>query len=182
MSAWKTFYAGREGHEYREYVHKRYAPFINALRCHIGTNDLVLEVGCGTGTITSILAAQEYGQARYVATDIDEEMVKLATERMFGLDLDVAVYKRHAGDTDTKADVVHSHGLLEHFPDHLIREVVERHKPHAHTQVHYVPGLYDEPTFGDERLMSVDAWWRICKPSQILTFNEGLDYALIFER
>jgi hypothetical protein len=52
---------------------------------------------------------------------------------------------------------------------------------HAHTQVHYVPGLYDKPTFGDERLMSVDAWWKICKPSQIITFNDGLDYALVFE-
>lgn len=49
-------------------------------------------------------------------------------------------------------------------------------------QVHYVPGLYAEPSFGDERLMSVDAWWKICQPDQIITFNGGLDYALVFER
>jgi hypothetical protein len=44
-------------------------------------------------------------------------------------------------------------------------------------QVHYVPGLYPAPTFGDERLMSVAEWWDICNPSQIITFNDGLDYA-----
>ena len=32
-----------------------------------------------------------------------------------------------------------------------------------------------------ERLMGVDAWWYICKPSQIITFTGGLDYALVFE-
>lgn len=53
---------------------------------------------------------------------------------------------------------------------------------HARVQVHYVPGLYEKPTFGDERLLPVQAWWEIAKPDQIITFNGGLDYALVFER
>jgi hypothetical protein len=77
--------------------------------------------------------------------------------------------------------VVHSHGMLEHFDDHTIRDVIRAHS-HARVQVHYVPGLYDEPTFGDERLMPAESWMDICAPNQIIKFNDGLDYALIFER
>lgn len=184
MSPWANFYEGREGHEYREYVSKRYATYIEAIRQRIRTNDLVMEIGCGTGTITSLLADRECGQARYVATDIDYQMVEITKKRMktLGLD-DVGVYQRDALDWKhgTLADVVHSHGMLEHFSDDRIRYVIERFRKHAHTQVHYVPGRYPAPTFGDERLMSVSAWWKICKPSQIITFNDGLDYALVFE-
>lgn len=79
------------------------------------------------------------------------------------------------------ADVVHSHGMLEHFDDHTIRDVILAHS-HARVQVHYVPGLYDEPTFGDERLLPAEAWMDICAPDRIVKFNGGLDYALIFER
>lgn len=183
MSAWKAFYEGREGHEYREYVRKRYAPFISAISSRIAARDLVMELGTGTGTITSLLAASDWEQRRCVATDIDPAMVQIAKQRMTDLKLDVAVYKEDAlnGAFVTNGDVVHSHGMLEHFSDDDIRRIIGRYRS-ARVQVHYVPGLYKEPTFGDERLMGVDEWWRICKPSQIITFNDGLDYALVFER
>lgn len=182
MSAWKTFYAGREGHEYREYVKKRYAPFIDAISSRIRLRDLVLELGTGTGTISSLLAGETWDNVRCCATDVDPEMVKVAKDRFKGLGLDVCVYEEDAiVGARTKADVVHSHGMLEHFSDDDIRKIIDNYR-HARVQVHYVPGLYDEPTFGDERLLPVQAWWDIAEPDQIITFNEGLDYALVFER
>jgi trans-aconitate methyltransferase len=185
MSAWKNFYAGREGHDYRMYVQKRYAPFIEAIASRINYLDLVLELGTGTGTITSLLADYHCDDtSKFAATDIDDEMVQIAKERMDDLNLaDVQVYREDALSHlfPTRAEVVHSHGMLEHFDDHTIRKIIDNYR-HARVQVHYVPGLYGEPTFGDERLLPVQAWWDICKPDQIITFNEGLDYALIFEK
>lgn len=183
MSAWKTFYAGREGHSYREYVRERYAPFIHAIASRLNTRDLVMELGTGTGTITSLLAAPSWEQRRCAATDVDPEMIQVAKQRMKDLGLDVSVYREDALDetSRTLADVVHSHGMLEHFSDDDIRSIIDKYKC-ARVQVHYVPGMYGEPTFGDERLMPVQAWWDIAKPDQIITFNGGLDYALIFER
>lgn len=185
MSPWATFYEGREGASYRDYVKDRYAPFIDAIDSRINHNELVLELGAGTGTITSILA--DYDQkhnVKFAATDLDPVMVDLSRNRMQGLGLDVACYQMDAlGRFVSKADVVHSHGMLEHFDDDTIFQIITHHRS-AYVQVHYVPGLYDKPTFGDERLMSVDAWWKICKPagcSQIITFNYGLDYALIID-
>jgi trans-aconitate methyltransferase len=182
MSAWKAFYEGREGHDYQSYVEQRYAPFINAINDRIGSRDLVLEIGCGTGTITKALyGVREFPSTKFCATDVDPAMVNSTRQRMGTLD--VAVYAQDALNSrfPTQADVVHSHGMLEHFSDDDIRKIIANYSS-ARVQVHYVPGLYPEPTFGDERLMSVADWWRIAQPDQILTFNEGLDYALIFER
>jgi SAM-dependent methyltransferase len=178
MSAWKAFYEGREGHSYLQYVKQRYAPFIRAIQDRFEAGDLVLELGAGTGTITKALC-EGTTAVRYVASDIDPEMVQIARQRLS--DDNVAVFVDSAHSSSTKADVVHSHGMLEHFNDDAIRECIRAHS-HARVQVHYVPGLYDEPTFGDERLLPVQEWWDIAKPDQIITFNGGLDYALIFER
>ena len=179
-SAWAAFYAGREGNDYLEYAKKRYAPFIEAIASRIDSEDLVMELGAGTGTITKALTERfsDFVDVQYVATDLDPEMVRIARTRLW--DDDVAVFVDSAHSTRTKADVVHSHGLLEHFNDDAIRECI-RANSRARVQVHYVPGLYDEPTFGDERLMPVERWWDICQPSQIITFNRGLDYAIIIE-
>jgi SAM-dependent methyltransferase len=179
MSAWKNFYEGREGHSYLEYVKVRYRPYIKAIYDRIRCDDLVMELGAGTGTITAALAPIK--EVDFVATDIDPVMVDIARKRL--APLDVPVWARDAinGLHTAKAEVVHSHGMLEHFDDDTIRKVIDNYR-HARVQVHYVPGLYEAPTFGDERLLPVQAWWDICKPDQIITFNDGLDYALVFER
>lgn len=178
MSPWATFYAGRNTASYLEYAKLRYAPFIDAIVARIDHQDTVLELGAGTGTITAALQSRGR-KAFYFATDNDLDQLKTLNKRF--AHTHVMVQRLNAiADVDTGADVVHSHGMLEHFDDDTIRRVINRH-PKRTKQVHYVPGLYDKPTFGDERLMSVDAWWKICKPSQIITFNDGLDYALVFE-
>jgi trans-aconitate methyltransferase len=181
-SAWASFYEGREGHGYLQYVKERYAPFISAIASRLQFKDCVLELGAGTGTITKALVMRRdvgFSEARLCASDVDPAMVELAKERL-AIEEEVSVFLKDALEP-SEADVVHSHGMLEHFDDITIRSVIEAHR-HARVQVHYVPGEYDEPTFGDERLMPVKAWWDICQPDQIITFNGGLDYALIFER
>lgn len=179
MSAWAKFYEGREGREYQQYVEERYKPFIDAIKYRIRPHDAVMEIGCGTGAISHALAtwSRKPLNVRLSATDRETTMVDISFKRLW--DHNVATYTRDALKP-SDCDVVHSHGMLEHFDDDMIRRVISAHGKAA--QVHYVPGLYAEPSFGDERLMSVDAWWKICSPDQIITFNGGLDYALIFER
>lgn len=181
-SAWASFYEGREGEGYLAYAKERYKPFIGAINQRILPGDMVLEIGCGTGTITKALHdTRRLMAVSYWASDIDPQMVKISHKRFeltpcaaFHLD---AVNPR----TDVEPNVVHSHGMLEHFDDDTIRQVIHNFR-HARVQVHYVPGLYDEPTFGAERLLSVEQWEDICAPDQIIKFNDGLDYALVFER
>jgi hypothetical protein len=128
MSAWKAFYEGREGHSYLQYVKQRYAPFIRAIQDRFEAGDLVLELGAGTGTITKALC-EGTTAVRYVASDIDPEMVQIARQRLS--DDNVAVFVDSAHSSSTKADVVHSHGMLEHFNDDAIRECIRQLQPRA---------------------------------------------------
>lgn len=180
MSPWAKFYTGRDNASYLAYAKERYRPFISAVASHILPGDFVLELGAGVGTITKALVdmASWPSDIAFAATDTDKDQLERLARRFEGSH--VLTSQLDAKALECCADVVHSHGMLEHFNDDDIRQVIDAHRD-ARAQVHYVPGLYERPTFGDERLMSVDQWWKICKPSEIITFNEGLDYALVFE-
>jgi SAM-dependent methyltransferase len=177
-SKWADFYRNRADDGYLAYVKDRYAPFIGSIRSRLRNGDLVLELGCGTAAITKALidGSRPYS-ATFAASDIDPAMLEMARRRL--ADDDAVVFDCDALRPKIRADVVHSHGLLEHFDDGTIRDIIRANRSRA--QVHYVPGLYPKPSFGDERLMSAAEWRRICRPDEIMTFNNGLDYALIFE-
>lgn len=184
MSPWAKFYEGRTDVSYLLYARERYKPFINAIRDRIWYGDVVLELGAGTGTITRELVDAQRARdlkAVLLATDIDPDQLTTLNMRFEGFE-NVLVSRLDAtSGVPAACDVVHSHGMLEHFDDDTIRKVIDSYRGMAHAQVHYVPGMYPKPTFGDERLMPVERWWDIVKPSQIITFNDGLDYALVIE-
>lgn len=177
---WPHFYRDRTGRGYVEYVKVRYEPFISTILASIEHFDRVLELGCGTGTITKAIYDAGWSGEHLTASDICPRMCDIARERLTNTMVRVVQLSAHAGRT-LRADVVHSHGMLEHFDDETIRSVIGRYGS-ARRQIHYVPGLYDAPSFGDERLMSAEQWQEICQPDEILKFNNGLDYALIFGR
>lgn len=181
VSQWVRFYEGRGGNEYLEYVKDRYAPFICSIAKRIQPKDMVLEIGCGTATITSILHQMFGGGVEapyFVASDSDLQMLSMACRRLNGLPR-VSTVLLDCRQGTKYADFVHSHGLLEHFDDKTIRQIIRAHS-YARVQVHYVPGNYDKPSFGDERLMTVKQWQDICQPNEVFTFNGGLDYGLVF--
>lgn len=178
--SWSAFYRGRMDDGYLNYVKERYAAFLSEISRRIQDGDRVLELGSGTATITRSLIDCEDVIADFVASDIDPEMRSMSTLRLMGTSGIVCAQEARQASPRYN-DIVHSHGLLEHFCDHDIRTIISKHKC-ARAQIHYVPGLYPFPTYGDERLMSVEDWRRICNPTEIITFNEGLDYILIWER
>ena len=176
MSKWSEFYQDRIQPSYARYFSERYAPFIHAVKMPYRAT--VLEIGAGIGSTTRALWSWRGGGAGLYASDNDPEMLALMRRN---LSPDVFVVEHDARRPwHNKVDIVHSHGLLEHYDNETIRQIIEAHRT-AKLQVHYVPGQYDEPSFGDERLMSVQSWVNICNPDQIIVFNGGKDYALIFE-
>lgn len=175
MHNWNDFYKHRAGSEYLTYVKKRYVEHINAITCLIGT-DASVELGCGTATITRALMDRGLTKT-YIGLDNDQGMLNYARIRTPSAQL----YHHNITKPFTIPfpHVVHSHGVLEHFDDDQIRNIINLHRG-ARAQVHYVPGLYPAPSFGDERLMPAYQWQEICNPDCIIIFNNGLDYCLVF--
>ena len=181
IRSWVTFYEGRVfNSDYLNYAEKRYLPFINKIRELIKPGDRVVEVGCGIATITKILSEFDVFTG-YRCFDINPDMVELAVKN-----LEPKNYPVEVGDCRQPImclpDVIHSHGLLEHFSDDEIRIILKQFaESGARASVHYVPGCrYEKPSFGDERLLPLETWLSF-EPNEALTFNDGHDYILVWK-
>jgi SAM-dependent methyltransferase len=183
MTAWVDFYRGRCNNRYYEYFVKKYAPFLDAMFEISRPSDDFLEVGCGTANTTRALIERlTEADYWYAATDTDPAMLALADEARG--DRAISFSLADARDVpEYPPDVVHSHGLLEHFDDASIRQIVTAAAlAGARASVHYVPSSkYEKPSFGDERLMTAAEWYLIGEPSSIIEFNDGYDLALIWK-
>ena len=88
-----------------------------AVGAEIRPSDEVVEIGCGIGRLTRVLAAR----ARSVrALDVSQRMIELAREQNPGLDSVewiVGDGTSLAGIADASADVCTSHVTLQHIPD-----------------------------------------------------------------
>lgn len=168
MSKWLDFYKNRLNDGYLNYVKNRYAPFILEVNRFIKVDSISLELGAGIGTISLLIE-----NCVKVVSDNDADILTVLHKR-FNKVMKLDCRK----PSNIPATIVHSHGVLEHMNDSDICKVINNNK---HTyQVHYVPGLYDKPSFGDERLLPLDYWYKLVKPDCYSTFNEGLDYMLTF--
>lgn len=188
MSAWYNFYRTRDPERYLRYARTRYASFLAIIQAFVRPGDRVLEAGCGMGTISRALLDNGTPAKQFVLVDKCSHMLGMAAHntRYFPEDK-VRLFQCDVGALDwdrriDPVDVIHSHGVLEHFDDETIKDVIASQiRMCARALVHYVPGeKYDTPSFGDERLMSAEDWQRIAEPSAIVPFNDGFDYALVW--
>lgn len=175
--SWYGFYQDRDPQRYLNYAVRRYEPFINLIDWEIDRGDRVLEIGCGMGTITKALMDRQL-PADFWMMDKCPRMLALA-----GTNVEEArIVQGDARSLSVPTDVVFGHGVLEHFCDQDIVNIIGRHYVSgARVAIHYVPGdKYEKPSYGDERLMSVKDWKRIAAPDEVHVFNNSFDYALIW--
>jgi SAM-dependent methyltransferase len=186
VTPWVDFYRGRFlSRDYLHYANGRYAPFLDAIRRYMKQGDRVVEVGCGLATITKLLiqGRSKRPWVGFRAYDLSPDMVALAKENL-SEDGDYPVLVGDMRDRlSCYPDIIHGHGVLEHYSDEDIRRTIEAHSwSGARVALHYVPGEgYEKPTFGDERLMGISEWKRIAQPTEVEPFNGGNDYTLIWE-
>jgi len=179
-ATWTQFYEDRVLSEgYRKYFKERYKPFLDEIRSYRKDGDRIVEVGCGIGTTTSILADDDIF-CGYRCFDICPEMVAFAMLNTRGRPVGIGDARL---PTNRFPDIVHSHGLLEHFVDKDIESVLNSHRVDGvRYAIHYVPGnLYVNPSFGDERLLPLEYWVDNFKPTKYFKFNDGYDYCLVWD-
>lgn len=170
---WAEYYQNRvNSPEYIVYFVKKYRPFLTKIvelmpdRIHG-----VAEFGCGIATTSKILRhryTQLYGY------DICDEMIQLALENV-GHDHNLLIHKwdiTKKFPQPRRYDLIHSHGVLEHFSDVEIETIFYHQTSYTDHIVHYVPSIgYDKPSFGDERLMPLEKWKEI-----LSAWNVELEY------
>jgi len=186
---WFEHYVDRMNDRYRTHVATKYNPFLTLIADYAAQmkGSTIAEFGCGAANVSRILAERFGGDNFYLLLDVEHDMLDLAYRNMNEAGPDFNIHE-HDISQPFPSDVydiglIHSHGVLEHFPDEAIRNIIALQRTHTKTLLHYVPSAkYEEPSFGDERLMTPDEWRKICKPEQIIEFNDGYDLALIWNK
>jgi trans-aconitate methyltransferase len=183
VKSWYEIYSERMNSRYTQHVADRYAPFIQELYEVRATS--ATEIGCGAGNITRILREmKDLPGFHYGLIDSCPKMLSLAVENNQALNCAfMCADVRELIQSDV--DLIHSHGLLEHFDDSDIRHIVKMCRMASPIQIHYVPGIkYEKSSRGDERLMDVSEWANILQglgKLTVKTFNDGYDYILRLE-
>jgi len=178
MSKWSQYYENRLGNGYADYAASRYQPMIKLLlSLDQGT---MREEGCGIGTISRILLTLN-PNINLTICDNDTDILKLAKINLHNLKVKDIQKCNIAAKPSILTDTIFSHGVLEHFSDIGIKRVLTRQKQYSANIVHYVPtDGYSTPSFGDERLMSIDWWLNTWNPKSYELFNDNKDLILIW--
>lgn len=185
-SEWYKFYEDRMNMHYRKHISTRYGEFIDYIINSMpdkGKKPVhIHEAGCGAANISLALynkLKEQKTNFHISMSDKCPDMLELAhTNVPEGYKALIDMTK----DSIPTADVVFSHGVLEHFADRDILNIVSKQLQAASRVVHYVPSAkYKKPSFGDERLMTPEQWQEICNPTSIIEFNEGYDLILSWD-
>ena len=178
MKTWTEFYKQRLNDSYYNHVKTKYKRFIDEISVSYSAGYRVVELGCGMANITRALIDNNLW-AEYSIMDLEQGMLDLSESNLRNNQKYVTISKGDILLDCLSGDVAHSHGVLEHFCDSQIRKIIALQKDNYSKLIHYVPSnKYETPSFGDERLLSVDQWKEICNPDEIIEFNDGYDLIL----
>lgn len=183
MDKWAEFYESRvNDYGYIKYFKKKYEPFLRLLHQKAIRGSKVAEFGCGIGTVTKILHELN-PMLTHTLYDNSYDVIRLAHENLIGVrDVFITNLDIIQPNFIQLFDVIHSHGVLEHFKDKDIQRIIMHQLRMSDTLIHYVPSnKYKTPSFGDERLKSPEYWMNVCRPDKVVEFNDGYDLILIWE-
>jgi cyclopropane fatty-acyl-phospholipid synthase-like methyltransferase len=176
--SWYNYYKSIVGkHIHEVNFTKKYLYFLKVLSALLSPGMKVLEMGCGTSIVTKLLYNSK---TRFIVADNCRRMtflsrINLGQRKVKVLLADITK------PLNFKVDLLHSHGVLEHFTKEQIKDIVRTQLTCSKILVHYVPSnKYKVKSFGNELLLSKKQWFDLVKPSEILEFNKGLDLILIW--
>lgn len=163
---WYTFYANRVNSGYQAYFEKQYEPFLDIIN-QLKTDEGIFELGCGIGSVSKAIGGKFRG------IDNDCMMVKLANQNTQSFNF----YQDCIFEIDIPKTMLKvTHGVLEHFQDDQITDIIER----CTNSIHYVPlDKWETPSFGDERLLPYQYWLDLTTPKSYILFNDDKDLAFI---
>lgn len=162
---------------------------------------ILKEEGCGIGTVSLTISevekklvgsmgltdASEIKEvSKVIFSDIDNAMLRLCYKNTCPIysggylgNVPFFYYRENICEPKffESASVVVTHGVLEHFTDDEITKIISTYdNDNVLFQAHYVPtSRYVSPSFGDERLLSPEAWVALIKPDYYIMDNKECD-------
>jgi hypothetical protein len=190
-SDWSRYYKNRNIHEEFKRKEIRHKPYFETIG-NISPNKKALEIGIGFGTCFAIMNKQ-FG-FKTTGIENDKQMLQIAQRNLASLGDDL--HKQIVAATGfnlpflTKSySTVYSQGLMEHFEDEQIHNLIEEGLRVADFFCFSVPTknfVLQEHLIGNERLLSKSQWEKIIGKYKIVkseTYSAEEEYfAIVSER
>ncbi|TIC85952.1 trans-aconitate 2-methyltransferase [Nocardioides sp. GY 10113] len=104
---------------YLAHADERARPFVDLLaRVDAVAPQTVVDLGCGPGTLTALLA-DRWPSAAVAGLDASPEMIDRARDAVPGLDFELADLRDWLAEPETRVDVLVSNATLQWVPGHL---------------------------------------------------------------
>jgi SAM-dependent methyltransferase len=128
---------GRDGVDRLALLNRIYGPFTEAFlsECGLHSGMTVMDVGCGTGTVTVWIASKVGPEGYVLGVEVSNEQLEVARQRTAALGLHnvdfLALSADALGEIGRQFDLVYSRFLLVHLerPESALREMLGRVKP-----------------------------------------------------
>jgi len=152
---------------YIEYKIKTKVKLIKLIKKY-SKNKKIMEAGCGTGIISSYMSSLDYN---VVAIDINDKILKLAEEisNNYIKNSNPNFIKKDLFKLDfanKEFDVIFSNGVLEHFTDDEIKEILKLQLEQANVVIVGIPTQFfrkEKAMHGDERYLKIKYWRNLFK-------------------
>jgi len=132
--------------QYLKYAGERTQPAIDlAARISLEAPERVVDIGCGPGNSTAVLAHRFPG-AHILGVDNSEEMIAAAKAAHPGLDFAICDASTELETLDPGFDVAFSNACIQWVPDHpaLLRRMLALLRPGGALAIQ-IPNNFDEP-------------------------------------
>ena len=142
-----------------------HVPFIKEIARYVRVGDKVLEIGTGTGLIGYPLSQ---GGIKVTSIDNDLEILRMARDNALLYDANIEYLEADAFKLPFKElefKVSFSLGLLEHFTDEQIGQLIKEHQRVADVVVVGMPLKGNTgKAYGNERYLTMEEWVKILQP------------------
>jgi 2-polyprenyl-3-methyl-5-hydroxy-6-metoxy-1,4-benzoquinol methylase len=176
MQSWSEYESGET--LFKNAVRLRYLIWI--IERYAPKNSEILEVGCGSGYTSILLADAGYN---VTAIDIDDQLIeRLEGKGKYWIDQ----HKLHVLKTDMRSlpwkerkfHLAYHQGVLEHCSDEMIINSLKEQARVANFVIFDVPNIrYGSHPFGDERLLTPTHWHNLIKQANLNLLTElGRDF------
>lgn len=154
---------------YRSWTYLR--PLLTRMRHALPETGRVLELGCGAGLVSALLASWGH---QVTAVDNDQNIVRTAQEttRRLGQSVDVVLADALDPPDDLRGfDLVFSLGLVEHFDRDITVDMLRRQRGMASIVVPVIPTRHTRHADGisDERIYSLREYRNLLREASLQT-------------
>lgn len=160
--------------------------YINTIKKYVPSGGSILEIAAGSGLTSVLLSDMGY---EVTCTDIDDDLLKNIRSKFKSFNMKVEkcdMFQANSQYNNQQFDCIIHQGLLEHFSDIEIIEIITQQKDLAHYLIFDIPNdkrVEKIQEYGNERFLSTEYWINLFERADCVVLDvEGRRFEDLLEK